>query len=132
MRLGHSLIEKLGELYALGQQYVESVVELQKLRFKERSSLVLANFITAFLIFSVVAMFILLGSLALALYLSEWLGSPGLGFLLVALLYLIIALVIFWFRRPLIVRPVLHMVIQSLRDENEDDNEETQAEHPDH
>jgi hypothetical protein len=73
------------------------------------SGLVLWMVIFLFLFFVLV-----FGSFAFAYWFGELTGKMSLGFLIIAGFYVLLAVLIFAFRRPLIVRPFTKMIIDQM------------------
>jgi hypothetical protein len=85
------------------------------------SGLVLWMVVFLFLFFVLV-----FGSFAFAYWFGELTGHISLGFLIIAGFYILLALLIYAFRRPLIVRPFTQMVITQMELDklNEQEDEE--------
>lgn len=84
------------------------------------SGLVLWMVIFLFLFFVLV-----FGSFAFAYWFGELTGKMSLGFLIIAGFYILLAVLIFAFRRPLIVRPFTKMIINQMElDINNDEKDE--------
>ncbi len=118
-----SLSEKAGEVYGYVKFYIEQKVEYYRLAVIERLALTLSGLLTAFALVVLVSMVLLFGTIAVAFYLSHLLESEGHGFLIVAAFYLVLGIILFIFRRRLIMEPIINIVIQSV-DEAEKQNEE--------
>lgn len=73
------------------------------------SGLVLWMVIFLFLFFVLV-----FGSFAFAYWFGEMTGKMSLGFLIIAGFYVLLAILIFAFRKPLIVRPFTRMIIDQM------------------
>ena len=104
------------------QEYIETQVKLFKLQAAEKVSALVAT-TAAYLILSVFLLFFLLfASIAGAYVLSEIIGRPYAGFLIVSGIYLVIGLVIFLNREKLLRRPLLNAIIRQLFKEDPNDN----------
>ncbi len=123
MRITKPFAEKLGEIYHLAEIYVESQIDLQKVKLQERFIIIASSFITGFLIFSFVGICFLFLSIALAFFIARHVASEALGFLVISLVYGLFALIVYWFRKPLILRPVLLLVIRTLKEDEEEEDE---------
>jgi uncharacterized RDD family membrane protein YckC len=113
---------KIEELADTIKEYVNTRIESVKLNAAEKSSAVLANLIARLIVAGVFLIFIVFSGIALALCLGEWLGKPWLGFLIVALLYLFIGIVVWIARVKIIQLPIMNAFIKQLvNNENEED-----------
>ena len=116
---------KVEELADAVKDYVNTRMESVKLSAAEKSSAIIANVIAVFVVAVVFIFFIIFAGMALAFGLGAWLGSTWLGFLIVAALYLLLGIIV-WFARGKIIRmPVMNSMIQQLfvKEEEEDDYE---------
>jgi hypothetical protein len=82
---------------------------------------VLANVIAGIMVAVVFFFFIVFGSIALAFGLGDWLGKTWAGFLVVAGLYLLIAIVVWAARAKLIRLPIMNALIQQLFKADDDE-----------
>ena len=108
------LLATAGETLAYAEDYFETKVELIKLDVADKGTRLGASAIAG----AVVAVLGLAGglflSIALALWLGYLVGSYPLGFVIVGLLFLLIAGLTFAFRKPLLTKPILTALISSL------------------
>jgi len=111
------LLEKAGETFGYFQDYVEKRLELLQLELTERVIRILSVLITAFLLLSIISLFLLFISISAAFFIGEHLGSPATGFLAVGGIFGLLALLLYVFRKPLIVQPILSMIIGEFREE---------------
>ena len=72
--------KKAEELAMHFKAYIQTEIELLKLRIAEKISKILANFLAAIVVIVIISIFILFVSLALALLIGEWLGKMSTGF----------------------------------------------------
>lgn len=127
-----SLLERAGETFGYLQQYVEKQLELYQLEITERVVQLLSSLITYFLLLTIFGLVVLFGSMAAAFYLAAAFGSQGLGFLIVMGIYALLAVLLFVFRRQVILNPVLQMVLGSMQgnDKPEDQPSSPPADQP--
>lgn len=92
----HKPFSKFEDLGSDIKNYAEIRIELAKLELAEKTSQALTRLIQHIMIGIFLALFVAFVTLALALWVSDLLGSYALGFLIVSLAYLLIALVIKW------------------------------------
>jgi hypothetical protein len=95
------------DVMALLKEFIATKVELTRLTLIERLTVVTANLITDSFVLIMGVLTFLFASFTLALYLGEEFGSYALGFGIVALIYLSLALIMF-FTKDKIVEKYLH------------------------
>lgn len=81
-------------LYEKAEQYAKTTLELYKLKTIDKVTDVFASIASGFAIAAVIALFFVLITVGLALYLGELLGKTYYGFFALALFYLLLALVL--------------------------------------
>ncbi|MGB5007361.1 MAG: phage holin family protein [Ferruginibacter sp.] len=113
---------KIEELADSVKEYVNTRIESTKLTVAEKSSAIIANLAAGMVVAIVFLFFIIFAGIALALVLGEWIGVNWAGFLIVAGIYLLIAIIV-WFARGRLIRlPVMNAMIKQLfgNDDEED------------
>ena len=114
--------EKIEGLTEHVREYVQTRIEQAKLEVAEKISLVIGTFIAATVVIILLLFVLVFGSIAGAWALSEWLGNPWIGFLIVAGFYLLLGIII-WFARGSIIRfPVMNAIIRQLHKKDKDGN----------
>jgi uncharacterized membrane protein YqjE len=114
--------EKLEGLTDHVKEYVNTRVELTKLRIAEKTSLIIGDLIAIGIVVLLFLFVLMFGSIAGAWALSDWIGKPYSGFLIVAGIYLLLGIIV-WIARGKFIRfPVMNAIIKKLH--KEDDNEE--------
>ncbi len=110
----NALLSTAGETIAYAEDYLNTRIELVKLDVAQKGSNIVANAIAG----AIVAVFgiFALGCLtvSLAIWIGHLLNRPALGFLLVALLYLLVAGALFVARKALLTNPLLETLIGKL------------------
>lgn len=101
-------------LFEKVENYANTSIDLLKLNTVEKSADVLSSLTSVIVIFMVVAMFTLFVNIGVSLYIGKLLHDNYLGFFIVSLFYLVIAIVAFIFRHKLLKIPVSNMVITKL------------------
>ena len=101
------LIEQMKVYFDLRVNYARLYVAEFLIRFF--SGLIFWMVIFLFLFFVLV-----FGSFAFAYWFSELTGKMSLGFLIIAGMYILIALLIYILRRPLIIRPFTKLIITQM------------------
>src|SRR5687768_4538289 len=103
--------EKLEGLTDHVKEYINTRVELTKLRLAEKTSLVISNLIAVTIVVLLFLFFIVFGSFAGAWALSDLIGKPYSGFLIVAGFYLLLGIIVWLARGKLIRFPVMNAII---------------------
>lgn len=104
------------------KNYVNLKIRIVALTLGENSARIFATIISNWAIIFFIALFLFFGSFALAFGLGAWLNSTGLGFVIVAGLYLLFAVIVFLCRSNYIERPLTNFFIKHLfKNSDEDD-----------
>lgn len=114
--------EKVEELAGTVKEYVNTRIESAKLSIAEKSSAVIANVIAGLIVAGVFLLFFLFGSIALAFGLGEWIGATWAGFLIVAVFYLLIGIIVWFARIKLIRLPLMNAFIKQLFSETDEED----------
>ena len=113
---------KVEELAASIKDYADTRIQSIKLNAAEKSSIVIANLLAGIIVAAVFSLFIIFAGIALSFGLGEWTGKTWLGFLIVAILYLVIGIVAWTARRKIIQLPVMNSMIRQLfKNDDEED-----------
>ena len=115
-------IRKIESLIEDGKQYVQTRIDEMKLVAADKSSRLLSLTVSIFLTAAVFFLFFVLIAVAVALFIGDWLGSRGLGFLLVSGLVLLTSLWIWIKRERWIRRPIRKALLRVLFDDEEHTN----------
>lgn len=113
MNKKEKVFQAAGETFEFARQYARQQVEYLRLEFAERSAKTTANLITAMVVAAIGLVFMIMLSIAAGFYLGNKLDSMPLAFLFVALFYLLLAIVVYAFRRKLVTNPVLSSILHS-------------------
>jgi len=113
---------KIEELAATVKDYVNTRIESAKLSVAEKSSAIIANLIAGFIVAGVFIFFVVFGSTALAFALGDWIGKTWAGFLIVAILYLIIGIIVWFARIKLIQLPLMNIFIKQLFSDTDEED----------
>jgi uncharacterized membrane protein YqjE len=106
-------------LFVLIPNIIEHHIALLKLSMAEYAVNGLNKFLSGIVILIFGSFIILFLSIASALWIGQVLNNYALGFLIVALLYLVLMLAIIYLIKPLITKPIFKSIIDALDDENE-------------
>jgi uncharacterized membrane protein YcjF (UPF0283 family) len=110
---------KVEELAATIKTYINNRIESAKLTVAEKSSAMIAAIMARVIMVMGLFFFLLFAGVALSLMLGNWMGNDWLGFLAVAVTYLLIGAIVWLARGRLIRRPVMSKMIQQLFDEDD-------------
>jgi uncharacterized membrane protein YqjE len=111
------LTEKFKKVEKLAKNikdFMHTEIELIKLRFAEKLSKLLSNFLAVMIFIWFILIFILFTSISLAFLVGEWTGKMSIGFFIVSLLYLFIAFITWYWREKLIRIPILNGILRQL------------------
>lgn len=114
MGLFKTIRSSIINLQQIGQDYLETQVELLKVQAAEKISSLLANMIAALILSLFLLFFLLFASIGLAHVLSDWIGRSYAGFLIMAGFYLLIGYVVFKNRERILRRPILNAIVRQL------------------
>jgi len=112
---------KAEELVDSVKEYINNRIDAVKLSAAEKGSAIAANLLAGIFVALILFLFIIFAGIAVAFVLGEWMGKMWLGFLLVAGLYLLLAIMV-WATRGRIIRlPVMNGLIKQLFSGDEED-----------
>ncbi len=104
-----SLLEKV-------KSYIETRLDLAKLKAIDKSSTVIAHMIAKVIVFSMLMFFIFFLTIGIALLLGELLGKSYYGFLIVAGVYGITGLVFHLSKDKLLKKPITDAIVKDMID----------------
>ncbi len=105
---------KIEEMVETLKEYVDTRIEIVKLRTAARSSAIIANLIAAIIASIFILIFIIIASIAIAIWLGAWLGNAWLGYLIVAGIHLLLGIIVWMARGKFIRIPVMNSIIKQL------------------
>ena len=108
--------KKVEELALQIKAYIQTEIELIKLLFAEKLSKILSNFLAIMVLIWLLLIGILFASLSLAFFIGERLGKMSTGFIIVSMIYLLLAVVIWYLRERIIRIPILNGILSQLFD----------------
>src|SRR5437763_448706 len=106
--------ESIKTLIDKSKDYLETKIELTKLKTIDKSADVLSTVVVTVSMLFVSVFLILFLSLAVALYLGKWLGAYHYGFFIMAGFYAIVLLVIYVKREKWIKTPIANELISKM------------------
>ena len=101
-------------LFEKAESYGKTTIELAKLNVIDKSAKVVSSLATQMALGAVVAMFVLMANIGIALYLGELLGKTYYGFFVSAGFHLLVAALLYVFRNQWIKEPVSNAVISQM------------------
>ncbi|MBZ9650911.1 hypothetical protein [Psychroflexus montanilacus] len=101
-------------LFDKAKIFAETNLNLLTLNVIDKVAEVLSSFASRIFIAFAVTMLTLFLNVAISLYVGEQLDHYYLGFLIVSVFYLIVAIVLFAFRKNLIETPIANLIISKL------------------
>lgn len=96
------------------EQYGKTSVELYKLKAIDKSTDVFASLASRIVIVIIIALFFLLFTIGIALYLGHILGKLYYGFFVVAGFYALVAIVLFIIRKPYLEKTFNDYIINQI------------------
>jgi hypothetical protein len=109
--------EKTGErpeLIALIKEYIETNIEIGKLTLIGRITFAIANLLTDGFVLLMLLLVFLFGSISLGFLLGEQLGSTAGGFGIVMLIYLVLALVMYFIKDKFVEKYLVDFMIKRI------------------
>jgi hypothetical protein len=106
------------------KEYINIRVAAVKLNTAEKTSKLAANIFAAIIAVLVFVFFLIFASIALAFVFSKLTGEFYWGFLIVAGIYLLLALVIWLLRERLMRIPIMNAMLEQLFKDDEDGEED--------
>ncbi|MEP6805459.1 MAG: phage holin family protein [Flavobacterium sp.] len=110
-------------LYEKAENYAKTSLELIKLKTVSAVADVLSTLTSRIAVGAVVAFFTLFLNIGISLWLGKVLGEYYYGFFIVALFYLIVAIVMHTMQHKIIKTPIGNMIVTSILKETKKDDE---------
>lgn len=123
-----SLKDKLSSFAEDLHEYVNIRFSLGRLKTAEKVSVLAGRLMAGMVLAFMAGIFLILVSIAGAIVVGKWLDNQWLGFLIVAAFYLLIGIIVWLARGPLIQLPVMNSIIHQLFAEDEEDQKHASAE----
>lgn len=106
--------DHIASLLEKASGYVETRIELAKLKVAEKSSQTISSLVSMIVLCFVIIFFVLLLNIGLALWIGELLGNSYYGFFVLAAFYGLIALLIYFFKGKWIENPITNSIIKKM------------------
>jgi len=114
-------------LFEDAKDYIDTRVEYTRLYLVEKVSKIFADIVTNAVVIICFILAFLFGTFTLALFLSDVLGSYARGFGCVALIYVLLALIVYFTKEKYIEKAIINFTIKNyfnkLADKDEEDEE---------
>lgn len=114
------------DLYEDAKDYLDTRVEYTRLYLVEKVSKIFADFVTNATVAVCFVLAFLFGTVTLALFLSDVLGSYTRGFGCVALIYVLLALIVYYTKDKFIEKAIINFTIRNYFNKLADKDEEDQ------
>lgn len=101
-------------LYDQAKKYTEDSIELYKLQAIDRTAVILSSIASRSALALIVVLFTLFLNVGISLYLGTLLGAIYLGFLVLSGFYVIIGVIVYFFKKEMIEKPIANLVIGAL------------------
>lgn len=115
-----NIAKNIGRLYNTAEQYSKTSLELIKLNVIDKSSDVISSLAVIVSLSLILAVFSLFFNIGIALLLGKAFESYAMGFFIVSGFYLLIAIVVYIFRKSLIKIPIDTIVVKKLMKEKDE------------
>lgn len=116
--------KKIEELATHVQEYVHNGIAAIKISAAEKLSALLANILTKAILALFFLFFLLFASLALVFALRSYTGGIASAFLLVAGIYLLLSILVWYGREKLLRQPILQALLAQLFTKQQPDEED--------
>lgn len=114
------------DLYEDARSYLDTKVEYMRLYLVEKVSKIFADIVTNAVVVICFILAFLFGTVTLALFLSDVLGSFTRGFGCVALIYVFLALIVYFTKDKYIEKAIINFTIRNYFNKLADKDEEDQ------
>lgn len=119
--------KSIEDLFEDAKGYIDTRVEYTRLYLVEKISKIFADLVTNAIVIICFILAFLFGTFTLALFLSDVLGSYARGFGCVAVIYILLALVVYYTKEKYIEKAIINFTIRNyfnkLADKDEEDEQ---------
>lgn len=105
---------KIQDLKENVKEYITIRAEIMKLRLTNKLSGVIAKMMFGVIGAVLALLLIIFGSMSVGYYFAALTGKLCMGFLIVAGIYLVVGLIIYIGRRPLVINPIKNVLIKQI------------------
>ena len=117
------LTENLAELKTLAKSYIDSYITLWKLQFLEKLSRIGTFLVSAVIMIMIFSFALFFATFAFSYWYGKNYGNFAEGFLISTAFYLLLAILVYIFRKRLIANPVIKAISSILFKEDESNEE---------
>ncbi len=114
---------RIESLLGQAKEYVNTRIAQFKLSVAEKISKTMATVIAGLVAALVFFLFLVFAGVAAAIALGQWTGYMWLGFLIIAVVYLLMAVIVWKAKDRLLALPIMNAIIGRLFDEEEVEDE---------
>lgn len=114
---------RIESLLGQAKEYVNTRIAQFKLSVAEKISKTMATVIAGLVAALVFFLFLVFAGVAAAIALGQWTGYMWLGFLIIAAVYLLMAIIVWKAKDRLLALPIMNAIIGRLFDEEEVEDE---------
>lgn len=114
---------RIESLLGQAKEYVNTRIAQFKLSVAEKVAKIMATVIAGFAAALVFFLFLVFAGIAAAIALGQWTGYMWLGFLIMAVVYLLLAIIVWTAKDRLLALPIMNAIIGSLFVEEEVEDE---------
>jgi len=114
------------DIFSEAKTYLDTRIEYTRLMVVKRAAKVFADLITNAVVAFCFALAFILGTITLALFLSDVFGSYPAGFGVVALLYLLLAVIVFVTKDTVMEKAIVNFTIRKYFKKLEEDEDDEQ------
>ena len=119
------LLEQIGENYQYVHTIVSNKVELAKIEIARNSTEILSKVILGLTMFIFSMITLLFLSIALAIWIGNLSGSSIIGYVSVAIIYIVVAVICYMNKTRFIERPISNLIADTLYPDKELEIEES-------
>lgn len=120
-------VDNLSKLIVQIKDFVELKIKFARYDIVLKGTSLLSAFIIVPILLLIALFILLMFSICIAIWIGQSIDNFALGFVFVTLLLLLVGILIYVFRKPLIFRPVSHFVCNMILDDEKtsDETEDT-------
>ena len=116
-----SAIDKIEDLATHIKDYIQTRIELLKLRFAATTSKLISNLFSIIIVSLLILLFLAFLGVSTALYIGKTLDSYPLGFLIVSAIFLLTGIICWSLRERILRIPIMNSIISQLHAGKEED-----------
>jgi hypothetical protein len=122
-----NIATNIDQLYQKAKQYSNTSLEIVKLKAVDKASDIVSSLAVSLIMVLIVALFSLFLNIGIALWIGKTLENYAIGFFIVSSFYLLLGIIVYFYRKTLIKVSVDNFMIKKLLKSNsrEDDTNDT-------